>query len=257
MRRDLDDVIQGWPYDPEPGEVLAREVRARDGRTVLQVRDRAGRAAARGRRPTRRRAAPRVRHLSRLPAALRRRPGPVVGRQVAAMDDVGVAVRRGRPRVRPVQPPSRRLAGPAAVRQGHPGRRPHAGPDGLHPAPRQRGDVHRLARAAPRARAVPPHPGRHHPGPGAPPLRGRHRRPARRDRPAQRPPARLVGPARPRRIPQPRPGRSPPQLRAGDPQQLPGREDPARAARRGRRPRGLRAGRPPPRPDQGPGPRRR
>ncbi len=38
MRRDLDDVIQGWPFDPEPGEVLAREVRARDGRTVLQVR---------------------------------------------------------------------------------------------------------------------------------------------------------------------------------------------------------------------------
>jgi hypothetical protein len=38
MRRDLDDVIQGWPYDPEPGEVLAREVRARDGRMVLQVR---------------------------------------------------------------------------------------------------------------------------------------------------------------------------------------------------------------------------
>lgn len=38
MRRDLDDVIQGWPYDPEPGEVLAREIRARDGRTVLQVR---------------------------------------------------------------------------------------------------------------------------------------------------------------------------------------------------------------------------
>src|SRR4051794_34867651 len=38
MRRDLDDVIQGWPYDPEPGEVLAREVRARDGRSVLQIR---------------------------------------------------------------------------------------------------------------------------------------------------------------------------------------------------------------------------
>jgi len=34
----LDDVIQGWPYDPEPGEVLAREVRARDGRSVLQIR---------------------------------------------------------------------------------------------------------------------------------------------------------------------------------------------------------------------------
>lgn len=38
MRRDLDDVIQGWPYDPEPGEVLAREVRTRDGRNVLQIR---------------------------------------------------------------------------------------------------------------------------------------------------------------------------------------------------------------------------
>ena len=38
MRKDLDDVIQGWPYDPEPGEVLAREIRARDGRNVLQIR---------------------------------------------------------------------------------------------------------------------------------------------------------------------------------------------------------------------------
>jgi hypothetical protein len=38
MRRDLDDVIQDWPYDPEPGEVLAREVRTREGRMVLQVR---------------------------------------------------------------------------------------------------------------------------------------------------------------------------------------------------------------------------
>jgi hypothetical protein len=38
MRKDLDDVIQGWPYDPEPGEVLAREVRARDGRSILQIR---------------------------------------------------------------------------------------------------------------------------------------------------------------------------------------------------------------------------
>ncbi len=38
MRRDLDDVIQGWPYDPEPGEILARELRARDGRSVLQIR---------------------------------------------------------------------------------------------------------------------------------------------------------------------------------------------------------------------------
>ena len=38
MRRDMDDAIQGWPYDPEPGEVIAREVKARDGRTVVQVR---------------------------------------------------------------------------------------------------------------------------------------------------------------------------------------------------------------------------
>ncbi len=38
MRRDMDDAVSGWPYDPEPGEVIAREVRARDGRTVVQVR---------------------------------------------------------------------------------------------------------------------------------------------------------------------------------------------------------------------------
>jgi hypothetical protein len=38
MRRDLDETIQGWPYEPDPGEVIAREVRARDGRMVVQVR---------------------------------------------------------------------------------------------------------------------------------------------------------------------------------------------------------------------------
>jgi len=38
MRRDLDEALQGWAYEPEPGEVIAREVRARDGRTVLQIR---------------------------------------------------------------------------------------------------------------------------------------------------------------------------------------------------------------------------
>lgn len=38
MRRDMDDTIQGWPYEPEPGEVIAREVKARDGRMVVQVR---------------------------------------------------------------------------------------------------------------------------------------------------------------------------------------------------------------------------
>jgi len=38
MRRDMDDTIHGWPYEPEPGEVIAREIRARDGRMVVQVR---------------------------------------------------------------------------------------------------------------------------------------------------------------------------------------------------------------------------
>ncbi len=38
MRRDIDEALQGWPYDPEPGEVVGREVRARDGRMVLQIR---------------------------------------------------------------------------------------------------------------------------------------------------------------------------------------------------------------------------
>jgi hypothetical protein len=38
MRRDMDDVMNGWPYDPEPGEVIAREIRARDGRPLVQVR---------------------------------------------------------------------------------------------------------------------------------------------------------------------------------------------------------------------------
>lgn len=38
MRRDIDEALSGWPYEPEPGEVLAREVRTRDGRTVVQIR---------------------------------------------------------------------------------------------------------------------------------------------------------------------------------------------------------------------------
>ncbi len=38
MRRDIDDALHDWPYEPDPGEVLAREVRARDGRTVVQIR---------------------------------------------------------------------------------------------------------------------------------------------------------------------------------------------------------------------------
>jgi hypothetical protein len=42
MRRDIDEALHGWPFDPEPGEISVREVRARDGRTVLQVRQELG-----------------------------------------------------------------------------------------------------------------------------------------------------------------------------------------------------------------------
>jgi hypothetical protein len=38
MRRDIDEALQGWSFEPEEGEVIAREVRARDGRNVLQIR---------------------------------------------------------------------------------------------------------------------------------------------------------------------------------------------------------------------------
>jgi UvrB/uvrC motif len=38
MRRDIDDALANWPYEPEPGEMVAREIRARDGRSVIQVR---------------------------------------------------------------------------------------------------------------------------------------------------------------------------------------------------------------------------
>ena len=38
MFRDIDEALQGWVYEPEPGEIQAREVRARNGRNVLQVR---------------------------------------------------------------------------------------------------------------------------------------------------------------------------------------------------------------------------
>jgi hypothetical protein len=38
MQHDLDEVIKGWPFNPDRGEQLARVVRAGDGREVLQVR---------------------------------------------------------------------------------------------------------------------------------------------------------------------------------------------------------------------------
>lgn len=38
MRRDIDDALASWPYDHDASDLLAREVKARDGRMVLQVR---------------------------------------------------------------------------------------------------------------------------------------------------------------------------------------------------------------------------
>ena len=38
MRRDIDESLREWPFDPGPGKVLVREVRTREGRMVLQVR---------------------------------------------------------------------------------------------------------------------------------------------------------------------------------------------------------------------------
>ena len=38
MRRDIDEALQSWPFDAESGDVAARQIKARDGRTVLQIR---------------------------------------------------------------------------------------------------------------------------------------------------------------------------------------------------------------------------
>lgn len=38
MRRDIDEALRGWAYEPGSGETQAREIRTRDGRLVLQVR---------------------------------------------------------------------------------------------------------------------------------------------------------------------------------------------------------------------------
>ncbi len=38
MRRDIDEALHGWQFNPDPGEIQAREVRTRDSRSVLQVR---------------------------------------------------------------------------------------------------------------------------------------------------------------------------------------------------------------------------
>lgn len=42
MPKDIDDALRDWPYDPDAGTVVARQVRARDGRWVVQVRHELG-----------------------------------------------------------------------------------------------------------------------------------------------------------------------------------------------------------------------
>lgn len=42
MRHDIDDALNGWPFDPSSNGVIAREVRAKDGRRVVQVRQELG-----------------------------------------------------------------------------------------------------------------------------------------------------------------------------------------------------------------------
>lgn len=38
MRRDIDEALQDWPYQPDRGELLVRETEAGDGRKILQIR---------------------------------------------------------------------------------------------------------------------------------------------------------------------------------------------------------------------------
>ncbi|GIW88310.1 MAG: hypothetical protein KatS3mg108_2634 [Isosphaeraceae bacterium] len=42
MPKDIDDALRDWPYKPDAGSLVARQVRARDGRWVIQVRQELG-----------------------------------------------------------------------------------------------------------------------------------------------------------------------------------------------------------------------
>lgn len=42
MRRDIDEALNDWPYDPDPGAETVRQIRTRDGRRVIQVRKELG-----------------------------------------------------------------------------------------------------------------------------------------------------------------------------------------------------------------------
>lgn len=38
MRRDIDEALRDWPFEPESGELAVREIQCRDGRSVIQIR---------------------------------------------------------------------------------------------------------------------------------------------------------------------------------------------------------------------------
>ncbi len=42
MRRDIDEALNDWAYDPDPGALTVRQVRTRDGRWVIQIRKELG-----------------------------------------------------------------------------------------------------------------------------------------------------------------------------------------------------------------------
>ena len=237
MRRDMDDAIQGWPYEPEPGEVIAREVQARDGRMVLQVRVELGSSSSRSSgRPDGDRPhgfATYLDYLRYRAAGRGQAPGGKAPPWTMSREHCAEADREF------VQFYHRRVAWLALQRYDK------ALLDADHTLALmdfvcRHGDrrgLHRLARAVPRPGPVPPHPGRRRAGPGAAQARRGDRRRPRGGRPARpRTSRQWVGRARRSdESPNQPADRAAPRPRAGDPQELRRREDPPRAARRGRR----------------------
>ena len=152
MRRDMDDAIQGWPYEPEPGEVIAREVRARDGRSVLQIRVELGVLQLEvGGRPDGTRPHGFATYLDYLRYRAAGR-GQAPGGEGAALDDVAASTA---PRPTASSSSSTTAASPGCALQ----RYDQAVLDADHTLAlmdfvrraRQRRGLHRLARAVPRA----------------------------------------------------------------------------------------------------------
>ena len=107
-RQDIDHVLKGWKY--EPGEVVARLARASDGRQVLQMRIDLGVLQLEvENRPDGTR--PGGADVLRLSA----RAGPARGGRIRPHRRT---MCRGRPRVRPVLPPSDVLASTARIPTG-------------------------------------------------------------------------------------------------------------------------------------------